>query len=222
MGDIMQTITAGQLAEKIGVSKPTMEKRVRRTFPDISPALSAPLSAEQVRVLSAGRVGKSVRKKTGTVRRSRAGNTMAAQGTTARPNEVAPPMAEKTPENPSADWMLDFINYFENAAAFTGFVLLFDWVGIAPGLICCAFYLHSMAVMKREGAWESAMLAKSICFVIAAVFGWVHFQTFTWALSEYRPDIEGAFWVSICGAALLSGISLTALYQSRNVKIDKQ
>lgn len=63
MGDIMQTITAGQLADKIGVSKPTMEKRVRRTFPDISPALSAPLSVEQVRVLSAGRVGKkSVRK----------------------------------------------------------------------------------------------------------------------------------------------------------------
>jgi hypothetical protein len=52
-------VTAGQLADILGVNRHAMEKRVRRTFPDISPALSCPLSAEQVRVLS---VGKAARK----------------------------------------------------------------------------------------------------------------------------------------------------------------
>lgn len=52
MGDIMQAITARQLADKIGISPQAMEKRVRRAFPELSPAMSAPLSAEHVRELS--------------------------------------------------------------------------------------------------------------------------------------------------------------------------
>lgn len=73
MGIENPDINAGQLADKLGVNRPTMEKRVRRTFPDIVPALSAPLSAEQIATLSAGRVGKKVRQLSGgaTVLKSR-------------------------------------------------------------------------------------------------------------------------------------------------------
>ena len=63
MGMDKTDITAGQLADELKVSRPTMEKRVRRTFPDLSPALSAPLSAEQIARLSAGRTGKVRRTK---------------------------------------------------------------------------------------------------------------------------------------------------------------
>lgn len=134
--------------------------------------------------------------------------------------ELVPHKRVQRPAN--ADWLLDAINYVEIGGALAGFYLLFGWIGALPGLICAAFYAHSMAVLKRPGAWESALLARGVCFIIAAVFGWVHFQTLAWALSEYRPDIGGAFWVALSGAALLSGISLMALYQSQNVKTDKQ
>jgi hypothetical protein len=51
MGDT-RTITAGQLADDLGISRQTMEKRVYRTFKGMSVGLSTPLSAEQIAKLS--------------------------------------------------------------------------------------------------------------------------------------------------------------------------
>jgi hypothetical protein len=51
MGDI-HTMTAGQLADNLGIEREAMRQRVRRTFKDMSPALSTPLSAEQIAKLS--------------------------------------------------------------------------------------------------------------------------------------------------------------------------
>lgn len=206
MGMEKTDITAAYLADVLRVSTDTLRKRWSRNFPGRPFDSSAVLSADERAVLSAGRGRKKNKASVTDGRRIKA--------------SAAPP--DNPPAIRTADWLLDFINYFEIAAAFAGFCLLFDWVGVAPGLICAAFYAHSMAVLKRPGAWESAMLARGVCFVIAGVFGWVHFQTLAWALAEYRPDIEGAFWVALSGAALLSGISLMALYQSQNVKTDKQ
>lgn len=65
MGDMIPTITARQLADQLGVNPQTMEKRVRRNCPELSPAMSAPLSAEQITTLSKGhgaRSGPIVRK----------------------------------------------------------------------------------------------------------------------------------------------------------------
>ena len=208
MGMDKTEITAAELADILRTSTDTLRKRWSRNFPGQSFNASAVLSPEQRAVLSGGRGHKKHKASTGVSGGRRA--------------KVSAPSPDNPPAERSADWLLDFINYFEIAAAFTGFCLLFDWVGVAPGLICAAFYAHSMAVLKRPGAWESAMLARGVCFVIAGVFGWVHFQTLAWALAEYRPDIAGAFWVALSGAALLSGISLMALYQSQNVKTDKQ
>lgn len=59
MGDIMPTITARQLADQLGVHPHAMEKRVRRKYPQLSPAMSAPLSAEHIAELSKGRGTKS-------------------------------------------------------------------------------------------------------------------------------------------------------------------
>lgn len=58
MGEI-QEMNAGQLADKIGIEREAMRRRVRRTFPDIMPPLSVPLSADQVAKLS----GQTKRKK---------------------------------------------------------------------------------------------------------------------------------------------------------------
>lgn len=59
MGDIMQAINARQLADQLGVNPQTMEKRVRRHCPELSPAMSAELSVEQIATLSKGHGAKS-------------------------------------------------------------------------------------------------------------------------------------------------------------------
>lgn len=90
MGMDKTDITAGQLADELKVNRPTMEKRVRRTFPDLSPALSAPLSAEQIARLSAGRTGK--------VRRTKRQNP-GVTSEPARANELAPIAPADVPES---------------------------------------------------------------------------------------------------------------------------
>lgn len=214
MGDIMQTITAGQLADKIGVSRPTMEKRVRRTFPDISPALSAPLSAEQVRVLSAGRVGKSVRKKTGTVRRP-AGNTMAAQGK-ASPNEATPPAAEKTPENPLFNpTYLKAIIYGHAVLIFADLVILYSVPGAIAGLLVGFFMHSSVSLADRPELNRTSAFALWICFGLDGLAWFVHVPAFRDSVSADVSDLVTQFL-----AGVVCAMSFAALYALRDSKLD--
>jgi len=55
--------TAGQLADKLGVSGETMAKRVLRSLPDVRPALSCPMSVEeQMSVAAMSRTKRTARK----------------------------------------------------------------------------------------------------------------------------------------------------------------
>lgn len=106
MGDIQMELSRKTLAEfatEVGRNYDTVFRAAKRVIPGTVSAGMLLTPEMENEISSAMRSGKSVKKKTGTVRRP-AGNTMAAQGTTARPNEVAPPVAEKNPGNPKRDY----------------------------------------------------------------------------------------------------------------------
>ena len=208
MGDIMQTITAGQLADELKVSRQTMEKRVRRTFPDISPALSAPLSVEQVRVLSAGRVGKSVRKKTGTVRRP-ADNTMAAQGP-ALLEEVAPTVAPMFNTN-----FLKAIVYGHAVLIFADLTILYSIPGAIAGLLT-AFFMHSaVALADRPELNRTSSFAMWVCFLLDGLAWFVHVPAFRASVSADVSDLVTQFL-----AGVVCAMSFAALYALRDSKLD--
>lgn len=211
MGDIMQTITAGQLADKIGVSRPTMEKRVRRTFPDISPALSAPLSVEQVRVLSAGRVGKkSVRKSAPVARKVSA--TVKENLTTETTEEKAD-MAQPAPLfNPA---YLKAIIYGHAVLIFADLVILYSVPGAIAGLLV-GFFMHSaVALADRPELNRTSAFALWICFGLDGLAWFVHVPAFRDSVSADVSDHVTQFL-----AGVVCAMSFAALYALRDSKLD--
>jgi len=210
MGDIMQTITAGQLADKIGVSKPTMEKRVRRTFPDISPALSAPLSVEQVRVLSAGRVGKkSVRKSAPAPKQVR--ETVKENLVVGQEGET-PKMQPAPLFNPN---YLKAIIYGHAVLIFADLVILYAIPGGIAGLLV-GFFMHSaVALADRPELNRTSAFALWICFGLDGLAWFVHVPAFRDSVSADVSDLVTQFL-----AGVVCAMSFAALYALRDSKLD--
>ncbi len=210
MGDIMQTITAGQLANKIGVSKPTMEKRVRRTFPDISPALSAPLSVEQVRILSAGRVGKkSVRKFAPVARKVSA---------TVKEN-LTVETTEKTQETQPAPLFnpnyLKAIIYGHAVLILADLIILYSIPGAISGLLV-GFFMHSaVALSDRPELNRTSGFALWICCGLDGLAWFVHVPAFRDSVSADVSDLVTQFL-----AGVVCAMSFAALYALRDSKLD--
>lgn len=209
MGDIMQTITAGQLADELGVNPQTMEKRVRRKFPALSPALSAHLSQEQVRVLSAGRAGKKTRKKR-----------------TGKPDNPAPDICPET-DNAQNEQPFDFSALRRAAFDIVCILITVAHAGLiwydcsslwsAPGLIGggMAFLIVIAAVLictdNTRGRTSEAALW--VVGLVDAAAWFVHFPTFQ--RSAQIGDIQTG---ALCGFICI--FSFAALYLYRDSKID--
>lgn len=219
MHEISDPVTAKTIAENEGVTVDAIRARWKDAFGESPFDRFAELSPDQVAAISRKQMSPEPKKPAKPAAKKPANNSGQSPVKVREAHPLAATQKQRAPM--SADWLLDAINYAEMCAAFVGFVLLFQWLGVLPACMCVGFYAHAMAVMRRPGAWNSASLAQWVCFVLSAVFGWVHFQTFSFALTEFRPDIDGRFWICLCGAALLSGVSLMALYQAQNTQIDK-
>lgn len=202
MGDIMQTITAGQLADKLGVSRQTMEKRVQRTFPGESVGLSSPLSAEQVRKLSEGK-RKSVTDKT---KRS---------PTPAAKTQTEPP-GQKTERSPRYMVIAPLsITALSICLTITGLYVFANWAGgILGGMF--ALFLFTTVMVARE-RMKGATSEQALTTVFWLEIGAAGLHTFTfWRLLPEFPETYFPARVAACvilaiGAAYLSYSAVLAV-----------
>lgn len=210
MSDMKPDITAAILADKLKVRPDTMARNVRRKL-GTGYGLHTPLDPGQVSVLTG-------KKKTGAVRRSLADNTMAAQGTTARPNEVATPATVKenltTPPlfNPA---YLKAIIYGHAVLIFADLVILYGVPGAIAGLLV-GFFMHSaVALADRPELNRTSAFALWICFGLDGLAWFVHVPAFRDSVSADVSDLVTQFL-----AGVVCAMSFAALYALRDSKLD--
>lgn len=211
MGMDKSDITAGQLADKLRVARPTMEKRVRRTFPELSPALSAPLSAEQVRILSAGRTGKRTGKKTD---RSMRKPDVAVTGGGEQANALAP--ASETQEAPLFNpFFLKAIVYLHAALILADLAILYGVPGAIAGVLT-GFFMHSaVGLADRPELNRTSAFALWFCALLDGLAWFVHVPAFRASVEADVSDIVTQFL-----AGVVCAMSFAALYALRDSKLD--
>ncbi len=215
MGMDSGQITGLVLADKLGIDPGTMRKRIERTFGDVRPAMSTPLSAEQVEKLS----GTSRTKRT--TRKSR----------TVRP--VAPAPESTTPETPhtspdrggaedpekttglSFKWFLKAIVYLHAVLVLADLVILYAIPGLIAGLLV-GFFMHSATTLaEMPNLQRTSGFAVFVCFVLDALAWFVHVPAFRDNISASVSDIVTQVLV-----AVVCAMSFAALYALRDSHIE--
>ena len=203
-------ITAGQLADELKVSRPTMEKRVRRTFPDLSPALSSPLSTEQIARLSAGRTGK--------VRRTKRQNP-GVTSEPARANELAPIAPAKSGLSLDKIRAVAFDAVCISAVVGHAGLIWYDcavmWEtpGIIGGGMAFLFAIAGLLIATDPAKPRTSGAALWFMFLVDCAAWFVHYPTFL--MSANIGEIETG---ALCGFICL--LSFAALYLYQDSKID--
>ena len=212
MGMDSGQITGLVLADKLGIDPGTMRKRIERTFGDVRPAMSTPLSAEQVEKLS----GTSRTKRT--VRKSR----------TVRP--VAPTVENPAPETPSTSvgegqkvekplfnsGFLKAIIYGHAVLIFADLTILYSIPGAIAGLLVGLFMHSATELADRPELNATSQFALIVCFVLDGLAWFVHVPAFRASLSNEVSDI-----VTQVLAGVVCLMSFAALYVVRESKLER-
>ena len=166
--------TAGQLADKLGVSGETMAKRVLRSLPDVRPALSCPMSVEQqMSVAAMSRTKRAVRK-----------------SRTVRP--VAPTVENPAPETPPTSvgegqkvekplfngGFLKAIIYGHAVLIFADLTILYSIPGAIAGLLVGLFMHSTTELADRPELNATSQIAVGVCFVLDGLAWFVHVPDF--------------------------------------------
>lgn len=217
----LREMTAEQIAKSEGVTVDAVRARwndLRETMPElfaVSFARNIPLSEAQE---SALRSAKSAKKKTGTVRAKTADKPEAAQGTTARPNEIATPATVKenltTPPlfNPA---YLKAIIYGHAGLIFADLVILYGVPGAIAGLLVGFFMHSSVSLADRPELNRTSAFALWICFGLDGLAWFVHVPAFRDSVSADVSDLVTQFL-----AGVVCAMSFAALYALRDSKLD--
>lgn len=230
-----EVITARILSDRHGVSVDTMRKRWARNY-GTGFNLDYALSEDQVATIcpecNAGKKAQGASPKAEKI--SRSAKAQAKEIGSEPIRSQHPCSWDNGPDLPGAKapglvgfkiqkgWYLDAINWSEMLLSFVGFILLFQWIGIFPGLICCLYYLYTVQTMKGTADEIVKELPLYITAGISAVFCWIHGQTFWLALTIYRPDVEGRTYIANGAALILSCLSYFALVQHKLASNDSQ
>ncbi len=204
--------TAGQLADKLGVSGETMAKRVLRSLPDVRPALSCPMSVEQQ--MSVAAMSRTKR----TARKSR----------TVRP--VAPAVENPAPETPSTSvgegqkvekplfnsGFLKAIIYGHAVLIFADLTILYSIPGAIAGLLVGLFMHSATELADRPELNATSQIALIVCFVLDGLAWFVHVPAFRASLSNDVSDI-----VTQVLAGVVCLMSFAALYVVRESKLER-
>lgn len=210
MGDIIQTMTAGQLADKLGVSRQTMEKRVQRKLSGQGVGLSTPLSAEQVRVLSGrGAAVVSVGMSSAKTKTS----TKPAEPK-AKENEV-PPVKTKEPWYVIAPQII--ITLASIFLTIAGLLVFAKWAGVGLGIMFSMFLFS--AVMIARDRMKGVTSEQALTTVLRLEIGAAVLHCFTfWRLLPEFPEQFQPFRVMCCVAlaAFAAYLSYSAVLTVRN------
>lgn len=212
MGMDSGQITGLVLADKLGIDPGTMRKRIERTFNNVRPAMSTPLSAEQVEKLS----GTSRTKRT--VRKSRTG----------RP--VAPTVENPAPETPSTSVgegqkvekplfnssFLKAIIYGHALLVLADLTILYSLPGAIAGVLVGLFMHSATELADRPELNATSQIAVGVCFVLDGLAWFVHVPAFRASLSNDVSDI-----VTQVLAGVVCLMSFAALYVVRESKLER-
>lgn len=115
-------------------------------------------------------------------------------------------------------YLLDIINIGEMLMVLIGCCMKFGYVGLIPGLMCVSLYVHTALEMRNGKSKFARDAGMFVCLVLSlAVFNWLHGQTF----HEWLPvHTDHRTHVAFGSAALISLMSVVALWQTRNVQED--
>lgn len=224
MGDIMPTITARQLADQLGVNPQTMEKRVRRNCPELSPAMSAPLSAEQIATLSKGHGTKSGP----TVRKFRTVAPVTEKASASEKpetHEISAVSAGFSAIGEGAKRLIAFISaldtylkaiiYAHAALVLADLVILYSVPGAIAGLLVGMFMHAATKLAGRRELVRTSGFAMSVVFILDALAWFVHVPAFRASLSADVSDI-----VTQVLAGVVCAMAFAALYVLRDSKLD--
>lgn len=113
---------------------------------------------------------------------------------------------------------LSVINVVSNILAFYGLTLVFELMGALAAVLMIFFFknvMKNVKIAKRESAARFGMF---IAYLIESVYGFFHYTTFYNLLKDKEATllIQSAPVVAFCMTVIISGLSISALIQSRN------
>lgn len=204
MGDIHdmeKTMTAGQLADKLGLSPDTMRKRIVRKGLSESYSADMVLSAQEVRILS-GKQKAAVRTKQ----------------TPPTTQEVRP-----EPKSPAASWrfpsftlqhFLSAVIYGHTALVWYEVSAIFSTPGFIAGVILAAMKHAALTVCKdtKTSSMQDGVIAA--VFFLDTLSWWAHWQAFREAMPVRFLDQvgqSGVLWASGILAAVVSVCAFLSL-----------
>ncbi len=115
------------------------------------------------------------------------------------------------------DSELSVINVVSNALALVGLTLVFGYIGALAAVLMIFFFKNVMKNVKIAKREESARFGMWIAYGIEAVYGFFHYTTFFNLLKSQSDSllIRDPEWVAMGMTVIISGLSISALIQSR-------
>ena len=210
--------TAGQLADKLGLSSETIAKRVLRhkDLGHVRPALSCPMSVEeQMSIAAMSRTkGRTIPRKPRT-----ATPKPAPVETPETPEISAPPIGEGQPVRQKPLFNSSFLKaiiYGHALLVLADLTILYSLPGAIAGVLVGLFMHSATELADRPELNATSQIAMVVCFVLDVLAWFVHVPAFRESLSSEVSDI-----VTQVLAGVVCLMSFAALYVVRESKLER-